>query len=34
MILPREQIETEAEQRPDLRAELDGLVRIVIEHAD
>lgn len=34
MILPREQIETEAEQRQDLRAELDGTVRITIEHAD
>ncbi|RKZ17057.1 hypothetical protein DRQ53_04585 [bacterium] len=34
MILPREQIETEAEQRQDLRAELDGTVKIVIEHAD
>jgi len=34
MILPREQLETEAEQRADLRAELDGLVRIEIEHAE
>jgi hypothetical protein len=34
MILPREQVETAAEQKPDLRAELDGTVRIVIEHAD
>ncbi len=34
MIVPREQIETEAEQRPDLRSELDGRVRIVIEHAE
>jgi uncharacterized membrane protein len=34
MILPREQVETAAEQKPDLRAELDGTVRIFIEHAD
>jgi hypothetical protein len=34
MIVPREQIETEAEQRADLRAELDGVVTIYIEHAD
>ena len=34
MIVPREQVETEAEQRADLRAEMDGRVRIVIEHAD
>jgi hypothetical protein len=34
MILPREQIETRAEQRPDLRAELDGRVAVIIEHAD
>ena len=34
MILPREQIETRAEQRPDLRAELDGHVAVIIEHAD
>ena len=34
MIVPREQIETEAVQRPDLRAEMDGAVAVVIEHAD
>lgn len=34
MILPCEQVATEAEQRPDLRAELDGAVTIVIEHAE
>lgn len=34
MILPREQIETRAQQRPDLRAELDGQVAVIIEHAD
>ena len=34
MILPREQIETEAVQKPDLRAEMDGTVAVVIEHAD
>jgi len=34
MILPREQVETAAEQRPDLQAELDGSVMIVIEHAE
>jgi hypothetical protein len=34
MILPREQIETEAVQRPDLRAEMDGSVAVTIEHAD
>jgi hypothetical protein len=34
MILPREQIETEAIQRPDLRAELDGSVAIAIEHVE
>jgi outer membrane protein OmpA-like peptidoglycan-associated protein len=34
MILPREQIETEAEQQQNLRAELDGTVEILIEHAD
>jgi hypothetical protein len=32
MILPREQVETEAVQRSDLRSELDGSVAIVIEH--
>ena len=34
MILPPEQIETEARQRPDLRAEMDGTVAVTIEHAD
>jgi hypothetical protein len=34
MILPREQIETEAIQKVDLKAEMDGSVAIVIEHAD
>jgi len=34
MILPREQIETRAEQKPDLRAEMDGSVAVFIEHAD
>ncbi|MDY0109752.1 MAG: hypothetical protein RBT60_07425 [Candidatus Krumholzibacteria bacterium] len=34
MILPRGQIETESVQKPDLRAELDGFVAVVIEHAD
>ena len=34
MILPREQVETEAIQQPDLRAEMDGTVAIYIEHAD
>jgi len=34
MILPREQVETEAVQQPDLRAELDGSVAIVIEHVE
>lgn len=34
MILPREQIETRAQQRLDLRAELDGQVAVIIEHAD
>ncbi|MBE0566510.1 MAG: hypothetical protein IH621_11155 [Krumholzibacteria bacterium] len=32
LILPREQVETEAVQKPDLRSELDGSVAIVIEH--
>ena len=32
MILPREQVETEAVQKPDLRTELDGSVAIFIEH--
>lgn len=34
MILPREQVETESRQQADLRAEMDGHVEIVIEHAD
>jgi hypothetical protein len=34
MILPREQVETEAVQQPDLRAEMDGSVAIYIEHAE
>ncbi len=34
MILPREQVETEGIQRPDLRAEMDGSVVIRIEHVD
>lgn len=34
LIVPREQIETEAVQREDLRAELDGSVAIVIEHVE
>ncbi len=34
MIVPREQIETAAVQKPDLRAEMDGTVQVVIEHAD
>lgn len=34
MILPREQIETEALQRPDLRAEMDGSVAVIIEHVE
>ncbi len=34
MILPREQVETEAVAREELRAEMDGRVRIVVEHAD
>jgi hypothetical protein len=32
LILPREQVETEAVQQPDLRAEMDGSVAVVIEH--
>lgn len=32
MILPREQVETEAVQKADLRTELDGSVAIYIEH--
>lgn len=34
LILPREQVETEAVQKPDLRSELDGSVAIVIEHVE
>ncbi len=34
MILPREQVETEAVQKADLRAEMDGTVAIAIQHAD
>ncbi|RKZ16196.1 hypothetical protein DRQ50_06535 [bacterium] len=34
MILPREQVETEAVQRPDLKAEMDGSVAVVIEHVE
>jgi hypothetical protein len=34
MIVPREQIETGAVQRPDLKAEMDGTVAVTIEHAD
>lgn len=34
LVLPREQVETTAEQRADLRAELDGMVRVAILHAD
>lgn len=34
MILPDDWIETEALERPDMRAEMDGLVSIRIEHAD
>ncbi len=34
MILPREQVETEIVQKPDLRAELDGSVAVVIEHVE
>lgn len=33
MILPREQVETETIREPDLRAQMDGSVTIVIEHA-
>ncbi len=32
LILPREQVETESVQKPDLRAEMDGSVAVVIEH--
>jgi len=34
MILPREQVETEAVQKPDLRAEMDGAVAVIIEHVE
>lgn len=34
MILPREQVETEAVQKPDLRSEMDGSVAVVIEHVE
>lgn len=34
LILPREQVETAAVQKPDLRAEMDGSVAIVIEHVE
>ena len=34
MILPREQVEIEFVQKPDLRAEMDGTVAVVIEHVD
>ena len=34
MILPLEQVKTEALMRPDLRSELDGSVAVVIEHVD
>ncbi len=34
MILPLEQVETEAIARPDLRAELDGSVAVHIEHVE
>jgi len=34
MILPREQVETEAVQRSDLRAEMDGYVTVIIEHVE
>jgi hypothetical protein len=34
MILPREQIETEVVQKPDLRAEMDGSVAVIIEHVE
>ncbi len=34
MILPREQVETESVQKPDLRAEMDGTVAVIIEHVD
>ncbi len=34
MILPREQVETASLQKPDLRAEMDGSVAVVIEHVE
>ncbi len=34
MILPREQVETVIVQKPDLRAELDGSVAVIIEHVE
>ena len=34
MILPLEQVETETVVKPDLRAEMDGAVAVVIEHVD
>ncbi len=34
MILPLEQVATEAVDRPDLRAEMDGSVAVVIEHVE
>lgn len=34
MILPREQVETASVQKPDLRAEMDGSVAVVIEHVE
>ncbi len=34
LILPREQVETQSVQKPDLRAEMDGSVAVVIEHVN
>ena len=34
LILPREQVETESVQKPDLRAEMDGSVAVIIEHVE
>lgn len=34
MILPREQVETEAVEKPDLKAEMDGSVAVIIEHVE
>lgn len=34
MILPREQVETAGVRKPDLRAEMDGSVAVVIEHVE